>query len=241
MKRSSIFRYLLIPTLVGLAATWLVYRYVAPEQARAAVETVQVAVAQESLPPRTVLSRTAVALRPFPKDYLPKGAITSLDDVVGKVTVAPLAAGEVVLQSHLASAGSKVALAYHVPAGKRAVTIPATEVTGVAGFVQPGDHVDVVAVLGTQGSSGAASGPPRAQMLVQDVLVLAVGQHQDSNAQTSTGDMNGYTSLTLALSPQDSVLLSLAAAEGIVRVALRPAANEPPVATRVVTDGDLAP
>lgn len=241
MKRGSILRYLLIPTLVGLAATWLVYRYVAPEQARASVETVQVVVAQASVPPRTVLGRNVIALRPFPKAYLPKGAMTSLDGAVGKVTVAPLATGEVVLASHLASAESKVALAYHVPAGKRAITIPVNEVTGVAGFIQPGDHVDVVAVLGGDQAGGGAATPRRAQLLTQDALVLAVGQRQDSDAQTATGNLTGYTSLTLALSPQDALRLSLAAAEGSILATLRPAADDAPATTRVVTDADLTP
>lgn len=240
MTRSSIFRYLLLPTLAGLVATWLVYRYVTPSHAAAELQTVQVVVAERALAPRTVVARGDVALAPFPKDYLPAGALTSLDAAVGRVTVAPLAAGEIVLAAHLADPTSKVALAYHVPPGYRAFTIPIGETSGVAGFIQPGDRVDLVLVL-TGGAAAGATGqaPDAAALLVQDVQVLAVGQHQNSDPQAENGDLQGYTSLTLALTARDALRVALAAEVGKIRVALRPAAGEGTVNVGVVDDGDL--
>ncbi|MBX5477380.1 MAG: Flp pilus assembly protein CpaB [Clostridia bacterium] len=240
MKRAAILKYLFLPTLVGLIATWLVYQYVAPRAGAEAVKTVNIVVAQQAVPPRTALTRAMLAVKPFPKDYLPRGAVTSVDSAVGKVTVAPLAPGEILLSSHLANAESKVSLAYHVPKGKRAITVPIDEVTGVAGFVQPGDHVDLVAVFGTKDAQPGV--PARAQLLLQDVPVLAVGQRQDAPADASTGDLNGYTSLTLAVAPADALRISLAASEASsMRAVLRPAVAEPPVKTVVVTDADLNP
>ncbi|MBE3589496.1 MAG: Flp pilus assembly protein CpaB [Firmicutes bacterium] len=239
MKRAAILKYLFLPTLVGLLATWLVYQYVAPRADAATLKTVDVVVAQQAVPARTPLSRAMLALKPFPKDYLPRGAVTSIDAAVGKVTVAPLAPGEIVLAAHLAGAESKVSLAYHVPKGLRAITVPIDEVTGVAGFVQPGDHVDLIAVFPVKDAQPGAVG--RALLLVQDVPVLAVGQRQDAAADASTGNLNGYTSLTLAVAPADALRIALAAGEASLRAVLRPAAAEPAVRTVVVTDADLNP
>ncbi|MBX6350325.1 MAG: Flp pilus assembly protein CpaB [Clostridia bacterium] len=238
MTRSSIFRYLLLPTLAGLLATWLVYRYVAPPSQAAQLATVEVVVAERALPPRTVLARADLALQPFPKDYLPTGAVTSLEDALGRVTVAPLAAGEIVLAAHLAEPTSKVALAYHVPAGFRAFTIPIGETTAVAGFIQPGDRVDLVFVRSGGSAAGGAQGD-QATLLVQNVQVLAVGQRQDSDPQAAEGQLQGYTSLTVALTARDAVRVALALEVGKVRVALRPAAPEGTVNVGVVDDGDL--
>lgn len=241
MARGSLLRYLLIPALVGLLVTVAVYKYLpVPEPQAAPMETVTVVVAKRPIPARTLLTSEDVALKEFPRDFLPKGAVTDAADAVGKMTVAPLAEDEVILKGHLAGPDVKLQLSFHIPKGYRAMTFGVSETTGVAGFVEPGDRVDILWTV--SGDNQYIPDPkPRSQILVENALVLAVGQDPAVRTKDGRGQMEGYTSLTLALTPDEALRVSLAAEEGTLRFVLRSAGDEEKAGRKVNTVGDLQP
>ncbi|MDI3269323.1 MAG: Flp pilus assembly protein CpaB [Bacillota bacterium] len=241
MARGSLLRYLLLPALVGLLVTVAVYKYLpVPETQAAPMETVQVVVAKRPIPARTLLTSEDVTVKEFPRDFLPKGAVTDVADAVGKMTVAPLAEEEVILKGHLAGPDVKLQLSFHIPKGYRAMSFGVSETTGVAGFVEPGDRVDIIWTL-AHDNQGFPEPKPRSQIVVENALVLAVGQDPTVRTKDGRGQLEGYTSLTLALTPDEALQVALAGEEGTLRFVLRAAGDEGKAGKKVNTVGDLQP
>ncbi len=239
MRKVRLVRLLVLPVTVGLVITGLVYAYLdqlVPAGEQPAV--VQVVVAAEPIPAKAQLGREKLALRPVPQEFAPPGAATAVEAVLGRITLVPLARGEVVLASKLASRDQPAGLAYRIPDGRRAMTVRVSEVIGVAGFPQPGDAVDVVATFTRE-----VTGVDKTQLLLEDVPVLAVGQQTAvSEAQPRPETL---TSLTLAVTPEQAVLLTLAEEVGRLRVLLRPVLGDRSrgrleVTTGVFLDGGTA-
>lgn len=217
MRRIRLLRLIVVPLTVGLGVTALVAAYVrGAVPAAAPVATVPVVVAAAGVPAKTELTRELVVLRPVARELVPPGAASRVDAVVGRVTTVPLARGEVVLESKLASRDRPAGLAYRIPDGLRALTIAVSEVVGVAGFPQPGDAVDILASF-----SEEVAGAAKTQLLLENVAILAVGQETavrgDQPAPAGT-----LTSVTLAVTPEQAVLITLAEQVGRLRLALRP-------------------
>lgn len=220
MSKHRIFRLFLLPAAIGLAVTALVYRYVDGARPHAAPPAlVDVVIAKTAVPSRMALTKEMLATRQIPEAYLGKGELTSLADAIGQVTTVPLAEGESVLRSKLASGDGNTGLAFRVPPGRRAITIKVTEVSGVGGFPEPGDLVDVLATFAKE-----VGGIDKTRLVLEAGPVLAAGPRTD--ARGSLKDVKPLTSLTLAVTPDEAVRLTLAEERGSLRVLLRPAKPE---------------
>jgi pilus assembly protein CpaB len=150
-------------------------------------------------------------------DNLPlDGSISKVEDAVGRPLRVSLAARQPVLQRHLAAAGSGFGLAGKIPAGMRATAIRSNEIVGVAGFLFPGSHVDVIATYTTPSGTG---GPQQvSETVLQDVEVLSTGTSVEPDPQ---GKPQTVSVVTLLLSPEDSQKLLLASAQGAIQFVLR--------------------
>jgi pilus assembly protein CpaB len=108
-----------------------------------------------------------------------------------------------------------------IPPDKRAITVAVTEVTGVAGFVKPGDYVDVVVTFDRQDTGEFAS-----NFVLQNILVLAANHDTESSAGDQTvkdkKDAVKTATVTLAVSPMEEHWLALSDEKGKIRLALRP-------------------
>ncbi len=144
---------------------------------------------------------------------LPEGTVVSVESAVGRVAKADLLPGEVLLEGRLYPPGRTEDLpqVLPVPLGKRAVTVAVDEVVGVAGFVMPGTFVDVVGTMDVDNQAIT-------QVLLQKVLVLAIAQ--DSKRKDDP-EAKVVSCATLAVTPQDSQVLILAADRGKIRLAMR--------------------
>ncbi len=209
---------LVVPLLLAAIATYMVFLYTKPREAQP-VEMVPVLVAAKTVPARTVLTPDMLLTVQVPRALAPRNAIDSVNQVVGRTTVTPLAEGEMVLLSKLASKDERSGLAYYVPPGMRALTVAINDVIGVAGFIQPGDRVDVLATF-----SADLAGAEKTRLLLEEVLVLAVGQNVQASSKPQ--EVKGYNTATLAVSPEEAVLLTLADERGTLRLALRPATGD---------------
>ncbi|HHY29780.1 MAG TPA: Flp pilus assembly protein CpaB, partial [Syntrophaceticus sp.] len=144
------------------------------------------------------------------------GTFTTLDDVVGKIALDAIIPGEQVLQDRLVKEGdTKAGLPYQIPAGKRAITVAVDEVAAVGWHLQPGDHVDILGIV-TAGEQGKSS-----VVVLQDVLVLAVGKNTQVTREQETEATIEVKTVTLAVTLQEARPLMFANEEGKMRFALR--------------------
>ncbi|WP_422445685.1 MULTISPECIES: Flp pilus assembly protein CpaB [unclassified Endozoicomonas] len=97
----------------------------------------------------------------------------------------------------------------------RAVSVRVNDVSGVAGFVLPGDRVDVLSIQTAR--SGGTNNTDNSEILLSDVVVLAV----DQQAINDSGRPQVVRSVTLEVSPRDSESLVLASSRGSLQLSLR--------------------
>jgi pilus assembly protein CpaB len=148
---------------------------------------------------------------------LPQGAILDPKDALGRGVLSDLYAGEPILNNRLAAPGSGGGLAATIPTGMRATAVKVDEVVGVAGFVTPGMHVDVLA-------SGNPPGMPNNQQgtvtktLLQNIEVLSAGTDIQKDAE---GKPQQVQVVNLLVSPSQAELLSLAGNETKIQLVLR--------------------
>ena len=119
-----------------------------------------------------------------------------------------------------------------IPSGLRAMSVRVNEVIGVAGFVLPGTHVDVLVTVREDGTEGGRQNP-MARTVVSNVEVLTAGTRIDQEA-AKDGKPQQSTVITLAVSPADGERIALATSEGQISLALRnPLDVEPTTTTGV--------
>ncbi len=159
----------------------------------------------------------AAAMRevPWPQDALPSGAFAKITDLTKsrRVVVLPMEANEAVLASKITGPGQRATLSAVIGEGMKAVTVRVNDVEGVAGFVLPGDHVDVVLTRQTDKDNASND------VIVQDVRVLAVDQQADARSEKAAV----AKAVTLEVDETDAQKLSLAAAVGTMSLLLRKA------------------
>ncbi len=147
----------------------------------------------------------------YPRESVPAGAYSSVDSVVGQTTKVFMSAREPVTATKLSSRGGGLSLA--VPPSMRAASVEVNQISGVSGFVLPGDHVDVIITVSPPGYDQNAV----TRTLLQNVTVLAAGQktQQDSNKPLSV------QSVTLLVDPSGAEMLAHATHQGDIALVLR--------------------
>ena len=168
----------------------------------------------------------------WPSDSLPDGAYTKIEDLLAKgkrIALTPIETNEPVLQSKITGEGQRAGLASLVTEGQRAVTIRVNDINGVAGFVLPGDRVDI---LMSQNDGGANSA---ADVVLQNVRVLAIDQLADEK-ETKPTIAKG---VTVETNMQGAQKLSLASLVGTLSLTLRRAGETAALATKRVTISDI--
>jgi pilus assembly protein CpaB len=192
-------------------------------------DPVKLVVAAKDLPPGTPLDAGHLTAASIPEKFVQPYAARTPRDVIGLVTIAPTAQGEQILTNKLRRADEATGdatLAGTTPKGTRAVTIGVDAITGVGGFVRPGDDVDVLWTLKLPGGA-----PQESQVvmltLFQKVPVLAVGGQMIGRPAAGEGQQapRDYT-VTLALTPQETSFLLFAREQGRIQLSLRPKREE---------------
>jgi pilus assembly protein CpaB len=146
------------------------------------------------------------------------GSFTKTDDIAGRIVLFPLAKDQPILNSYLAPVGVGVGLTAKIPSGMRAISVRSDEVVGVAGFLLPGTHVDVLLTYRAEKSPD-----PRTVTVLQDVVVLAAGQQIHPDPEGKPTSVNNV--VTLLLKPEDSEKLVLATSLGAIHFVLRNGAD----------------
>lgn len=142
-----------------------------------------------------------------------EGAFAKLEDVAGRSSVYPIGNGQMILDKYLAAPGAGIGLTTKIKDGMRAVALKSDDVIGVAGFLFPGSHVDVLVTY-----HSAQSPDPLTTTVVQDAQVVAVGHQIQPDPDGKPASVNVVTVL---VQPTDAEKLVLASTQGSVYFVLR--------------------
>ncbi|HHV34342.1 MAG TPA: Flp pilus assembly protein CpaB [Syntrophomonadaceae bacterium] len=203
--------------ILALLATGMCYFYLQGTVEKASqIKKAQVVQARVEIPKDTQIEREMVELVKVPVDSIHSRALRSLDDVIDKIALDTIIAGEQVLKDRIVKKGeTKAGLPYRIPAGKRAVTVAVDEVAAVGWHLQPGDHVDILGIV------SAGKQEKSAVVVLQDVPVLAVGKDLQVTREQGKEAKVEVKTVTLSVTLQEARPLLLASEEGKMRFALR--------------------
>lgn len=220
---------------LGLASAVVTYSYLRNLSSQtvptiAKPQTIPVVVAKRDIPSKTAITADMIGYGELPKEALLPGTITNLDDAIGVVTKSQVVSGEPLNQERLWDKGVSPGLSFQIPMGKRAITIGINEVIGVAGFVKPGDYVDILATISTPNNTDTTS------TILQHVQVLAIAQQTEDK---EGGEPKVTTNLTLAVTLDEAARVTLAEERGVLRVVLRPADQHEQLRTVPVTSEEI--
>src|SRR5580704_9476190 len=159
-----------------------------------------------------------VKLTKVSTEAFPKGAFSKVEDVLDRPVVSNILLDEPLMEGRLQVKGSGLGMAPTIPVGMRAVTVRVNDVSGAAGFVLAGLHVDVL-VTGhpPNGDSNMTT------TVLQNVLVLSAGQAMQPDAR---GSPVSVSTVTLLVTPGDAETLTLAGGEGRIQLVLRNSSDE---------------
>jgi len=213
---------LLLAFVIAGACAYLVFRVVGNRLGSSQQATTRVVAAAADVKLGTVLAATNLTTVDI-AGAAPKGAILKPEAAIGRGVISDLYQGEPILESRLAPVGSGGGLAATIPDGMRAIAVRVDEVVGVAGFVTPGLHVDVL-VSGTPPGMNYAPGSKEAQQgtlvktILQNIQVLSAGVNIQKDAE---GKPQSVQVVNLLVTPEQAETLSLATNGVKIQLVLR--------------------
>src|SRR6266480_1049284 len=169
----------------------------------------------------------------LPAADLPPRHFRQKSQVLGRGVIVPIAQGEYVLPEKLAGENAGYGLPALIPTGMRAVSVKVNEVIGVAGFVVPGTHVDVMVTLKRDNERDSMT-----RVVVSDVQVLTAGTRYDQE-KAKDGQPIQTSVVTLLVTPPDAERVALAASEGSIMLTLRNPMDRKPTDTMGIRTGAL--
>jgi len=216
MNSKRILTSLFLAFVVSVLCTWLVSRKLT---AASTVQTVQkqpdalYLAPSRALRAGEVLKSDDIEFVSWPGSDPIDGAFSQAGEVIGRELLFPLAKGQPILVSDLSAAGSGTGLASKIPDGMRAIALHSDEVVGVAGFLVPGSHLDVLVTYYSD-----ISPEPVTLTVLQDAVVLAAGHQLEPDPEGKTSDV---TVVTLLLTPEQAERAVLASTQGALHFVLR--------------------
>jgi pilus assembly protein CpaB len=213
MNSRRILVALTLAFLVSGACTWLVSRKLSARPAMQKQPDARYAAPSRALQAGEVLKSDNIELVAWPGSDPIDGAFTRTVNLLGREVLFPLGKGQPILDLDLSAPGSGTGLASKIPDGMRAVALRSDEIVGVAGFLVPGSHLDVLVTY----RSDRAPEPVTATVL-QDAVVIAAGQQIEPDP---TGKPAPVTVVTLLLNPEESERAVLASTQGAIHFILR--------------------
>ncbi len=215
--RNRLFAVLVLAVVAGGGLAYATYNYM---QGATSVKTVSlptqpVVLAAADLQIGTELKADDLRVVQWPKGQAPEGAFPNPSQIVGRGLITPLAKNEVLLESKLAPKEAGSGLPPVIPPGMRAVSVRVNEVIGVAGYVLPGSHVDVLATASpTQQVQDTTT-----KLVLSNIPVLTAGTRLEQDSKE--GKPVQVSVITLMVTPEQAERLALASTEGKVQLALR--------------------
>jgi len=204
----------LLSLAMGLIAAWGANSWVKGRLAGASddANVTKIVAAATEIPYGTKIEERHVRMMEMPSEGIPDGALMNLEDAVDKVATLEIQRGEVLLSGRLADHHAGSTLAALVGENMRAITVRVDDVVGVAGFLLPGNSVDVVSARLDMRTKRATT-----ETILKNIKVLAV----DQKAATDENEPVIVRAVTLEVTPVQSETLVKAREEGSIQLTLR--------------------
>ncbi|WP_111412470.1 Flp pilus assembly protein CpaB [Billgrantia lactosivorans] len=213
MKRKGIFAMFGLSLVMALGAATLAMNWMQAQDGDGERDDVaQVVVAALQVPFGTKVEASDLKMVSMPRDVVPPNSFSDIDSVVGRVSNQMIYPGEVVLEGRVSEHMGGSALAALLDPGKRAMSVRVDDVVGVAGFLLPGNRVDVVSTRRNGSRDSVES-----KTVLRNLKVLAVDQLA---SQERDGPVI-VRAVTLEVSTQQAETLVKATQEGKVQLTLR--------------------
>jgi pilus assembly protein CpaB len=228
---------LALALFLALAAVFLARNWMLSQAGRDTVETekasvVKVVAAGAALKFGDRLAKENLRLIDWPARSVPEGTFTSLDELLepqARVALQAIQPNELILVSKVTGPGQRASLSAVITSGMRAMTIRVNDVLGVAGFVLPGDRIDLML------TREIVQDQPITDVLLQNVKVLGIDQRADE--QDNKPDV--VKAVTLEVTAEQAQKVTLAATVGTLSLALRDVSNVELAKVKPVTLKDL--
>jgi pilus assembly protein CpaB len=220
----------------------------AQQAAAAAAPTVQVGpkvlVAKKALPVGTIIDADSFTYQPWPKElmqsayYVEGSPDANTQSLLGTVVRYAITAGQPVTRGALVGPQDRGFLAAALGPGMRAITVPVNASTGVAGFVFPGDHVDMVL---TQQVEGGGDGPALkvSETIVRNIRVLATDQRVSEKDKDGKTEVKTFANVTIEVTPKIAEKIAVAQSLGTLSLSLRSITDNAAELERAVAAGDV--
>ena len=203
---------------VFLARSWIVGQSSRPTAEAAQAQMVQVVAAATPLKFGDRLAKENLRLVDWPTGSVPEGTFRSIDELLGpepRVALQAIQPNEPILTNKVTGPGQRASLSAVISSGMRAMTIRVNDVLGVAGFVLPGDRVDIML------TRELVKDQPVTHVLLQNVKVLGIDQR--SEQQNNKPDV--VKAVTIEVTTEQAQKITLAAQVGRLSLALRDVSN----------------
>jgi pilus assembly protein CpaB len=220
----------ILAIVIALIASVSLYRYLKgqEEQLKKAVATEKIIIAKRDVSVGSTIEKAQTDSIDWPRANRPQGAFTAAESVIGRIALERFVPGEPIIEAKLVPRGGlSGVLTYKIPDGHRAMTVGVDQVAGVAGFITPGNMVDVVLTTQPQYAKESIS-----KIVLQNIPVLATGQTVE---QQKEGKPIVVPTVTLDVTPDDAERLAIASTQGRLQLVLRGAGDESPAVTRGAT------
>lgn len=202
----------------------------------------KVLVAQRALPIGTIITADSINFQPWPKDmvqdaYFVEGE-ADMQKLLGTVVRNPITAGEPVTKGNLVAPGDRGFLAAALGPGMRAVTIPVSARTGVAGFVFPGDRIDLV-LTQTVKSGNESMSLKASETILKNLRVLATDQSTEQVMVDGKTQVRAFSTVTLEVTPKIAEKIAVAQTIGTISLSLRSLADNSAELEQAIASGDI--
>ncbi|WP_117235278.1 Flp pilus assembly protein CpaB [Vibrio maerlii] len=215
MSKNVVVMLLFLSVLFGLGAVFFAKQWMEgqtePEVKVEEVFREPVVVAAKEIPEGTIIDEQHLTSKLLEKEWREETQHTRVEDVIGTVASVDIYPGEVIHKLRVAPQGEGNTLASLIGEDMRALTIRVNDVIGVAGFLLPGNKVDILNTI-SYGKSSAAT-----KTVLKDIKVLAV----DQTAKTDDNKPIIVRAVTLEVTPKQAELLLTAKSKGAIQLALR--------------------
>lgn len=233
MTRSALVQ-ISLALVLALVAGVLVFRMMrtpAQQSQVTQVPKVMLVVAATDIAKGTKLHEEHLKLAEFLEQSAPKGAFAETEAAIGRIVATAVGAGEPLTPARLVDDAAQYGgVSTIVEPGKRAIAVKGNKVLGIAGFIRPGNHVDVLVTID---DDRREDNPAVTKTVLENIRVLATGtelQQDGDDATTSPVDI-----YTLEMTPQDVEILSLAASRGEIHFSLRNPADKDTILTQGIS------
>jgi pilus assembly protein CpaB len=226
---------LAVAIVFGLVAVYLANTYLVAAQKNATLGgTTPVAVATTQLGYGTELTADKIRFADYPNSSLPPGSFHNLNEILPpgqkRVVLADMQPNEPILPAKISAPGQDASIAALLPSGMRATSVRINDVSGVAGFIQPNDSVDILITRQIAGRDD-----PVTDVLMQNVRVLAIGQ----TAKGADGKPIEAKTATLLVDQLGAQKLALAQQVGTLSLVLRKPGDQTNPVVETVSLNDL--